>query len=125
MIEHCANTLQAGQVNLMRSELTATQQAEHLAKRKELWEIRNNATTSRETPGQPKGFAGETAAATGTSTRDIQRATSRAQGVTEEVRNETRGTDLERGTVRKNPTITAAADRMDVGFAIQLLLLRR
>ena len=72
--------------NLIRSELTATQQAEHLAKRKELWEVRDNAKTFRETSGRPKGFAGETSEATGVSTRLIQMAVSRANSVTEETR---------------------------------------
>lgn len=83
--------------NLMRSELTATQQAEHLAKRKELWEMRNNANTVRETPGRPKGFAGETADATGVSTRAVQKATARAEQVSEEARDVIRGTKLDTG----------------------------
>lgn len=68
-------------------ELTATQMAEHLAKRKELWEAReNNARNPRETPGRPKGFAGETEADTGVSRRRVQEAVSRADGVAEEIR---------------------------------------
>ncbi|MFT6675927.1 MAG: hypothetical protein ACJAVM_002124 [Sulfitobacter sp.] len=65
----------------MRSELSATQQAEHLAKRKELWAVRNtgNSVPTITGPGQPKQFAAETAEATGVSRQHINRATSRAR----------------------------------------------
>lgn len=85
--------------NLMRSELTPTQQAEHLAKRKELWEARNNGTNCPETPGRPQGFAGATSDATGTDKRVVNRAVARAEKVPEDIRNEIRGTDLDKGVV--------------------------
>lgn len=73
--------------NLMRSELTPTQLAEHLAKRKELWEARtNNVRISDKTPGRPKGFFGDTAKKTGVSRQRIHEAVARAEGVTQEAR---------------------------------------
>lgn len=68
----------------MRSELTATQQAEHLAKRKELWAARGLGGNSVPTkPQHEKQFASETAAATGVSKRMVNKATSRAEGVSQ------------------------------------------
>ncbi|MEO0376543.1 MAG: hypothetical protein AAF329_18355 [Cyanobacteria bacterium P01_A01_bin.17] len=82
--------------NLIRSELTATQQAEHLAKRKELWGMRNVAGRIPPTkPQHEKGFAHETECQTGVSKRRINEAISRAEGVTEEARDAIRGTDLD------------------------------
>ncbi|MEM9395114.1 MAG: hypothetical protein AAGA38_14740 [Pseudomonadota bacterium] len=49
--------------NLVRSELTPLLQAEHLAKRKELWVTRNNEQTSLTNRGHPKQFLSETAEA--------------------------------------------------------------
>ncbi|WP_147393068.1 hypothetical protein [Paracoccus siganidrum] len=87
--------------NLMRSELTPTQEAEHLAKRKELWEARQSGQIvpieSKRDDGRghrPTAFASETAEATGVDKRTINRAVSRAEGVVEEVRDQLRGTDL-------------------------------
>ena len=84
--------------NLIRSELTATQQAEHLAKRKELWEARKLAGSSCPTkkPQHEKQFAAETADTTGVPKRVINRAVSRAEGVTQEARDAIRGTGLDR-----------------------------
>lgn len=84
--------------NLMRSELTATQQAEHLAKRKELWEMRGLGGTSCPTkPQHQRQFAAETAEATGVSKRNVNRATARAEQVSEEARDVIRGTKLDTG----------------------------
>jgi len=85
--------------NLMRSELTPTQKAEHLAKRKELWEARNSVASCNTTPGRPKRFDTETAEKTGVNRSTVNRAISRANGVSEEVRDEIRGTELDKGTV--------------------------
>lgn len=86
--------------NLMRSELTPTQQAEHLARRKELWEARETAKSSRSFEGRGNsGFASETAAATGASKRSVQQSIARAEGVIEEVRDQIRGTNLDKGVV--------------------------
>jgi hypothetical protein len=64
--------------NLSRSELTTDEKRDHLRRRKELWEKRqvergNSVPTLRSAaPGQ-KGFAAETAAATGLSKRQINK----------------------------------------------------
>ena len=88
--------------NLIRSELTPTELAEHLAKRKELWEARENtdaSCASIRSPGQPKRFAAETADSTGVNKSTVSRAISRAEGVTEAARDAIRGTDLDKGVV--------------------------
>ncbi len=87
--------------NLIRSELTPTQEAEHLAKRKELWGARrvSGQIVPKPQGGRPQGFAGETADATGVSRKQVNRAVARAEKVTEEVRDEIRGTDLDKGVV--------------------------
>ena len=80
--------------NLMRAELSPTEMAEHLAKRRELWEARRNSAQSLRDikgPGQPKGFASETAEATGVSKRAVQLATSRAKAIPEDVRDLIKG----------------------------------
>lgn len=65
----------------MRSELTATQQAEHLAKRKELWAAKESGTSGPTLTGRGnKQFAAETAEATGVSKRMVNKATARDLG---------------------------------------------
>lgn len=84
--------------NLMRYELTATQQAEHLAKRKELWEMKESGNSVPTLTGRGnKQFAAETAEATGVSKRMVNKATSRAEQVSEEARDVIRGTKLDTG----------------------------
>jgi len=85
--------------NLMRSELTATQQAEHLAKRKELWAMRNTGAdcASIQGRGQPKQFAADTSVATGVSKATVNRATSRAEHICADARDIVRGTRLDTG----------------------------
>ena len=88
--------------NLMRSELSPTEEAEHLAKRKELWEARANSGTDcseNKGPGRPEGFAGETAKATGTTRQQVNRAVSRAENVCKEARDILRGTSADTGAV--------------------------
>jgi len=97
--------------NLIRSELTATQQAEHLAKRKELWGMRDLAGTSSSTkPQHQKKFAAETAEATGVSRQHINRATARAEQVSEEARDVIRA----RAEMRLAEEYDAAQDRGEV-----------
>lgn len=91
--------------NLMRSELTPTQQAEHLAKRKELWEARQSGQVapieSKRTDGRghrSTEFASQTANATGADKRTINRAVSRAESIPQDVRDRIRGTHLDTGT---------------------------
>lgn len=85
--------------NLARSELTATQQAEHLAKRKELWLARNSVATCNTKVGRRKGFDTETAETTGVNRSTVNRAISRANGVTQAARDAIRGTELDKGVV--------------------------
>lgn len=69
----------------MRAELTPTQMAEHLAKRKELWGARvNSVATCNTNPGRPRGFDTDTAEKTGVNRSTVNRAVSRAEGVTQE-----------------------------------------
>ena len=85
----------------MRSELTPTQMAEHLAKRKELWAARilGGTNCSTKKPQHEKKFAQETAEATGSTRQQINRAVSRAEGVTQEARDAIRGTEHDKGVV--------------------------
>lgn len=84
--------------NLMRSELTATQEAEHLARRKELWAERGKSlpTFQKAKPGQ-KAFAAETAERIGKTKRAVNMATRRAEEVTAEARDVVRNTALDTG----------------------------
>ncbi len=91
--------------NLMRAELSPTEMAEHLAKREDLWAERQSrkvcANESKRDDGRghrPKGFASETAEATGVSKRAVQLATSRAKAIPEDVRAQIKGTKLDTGT---------------------------
>lgn len=82
--------------NLCRSELTPTQEAEHLAKRKEVWEaMRESEQVEQVVPAvevakhghtQAGGFASETAKATGKTKQSVNRAIRRASEVCQEAR---------------------------------------
>lgn len=97
--------------NLCRSELTPTQEGEHLARRKEVWEAMEKASaisgqvdpkSKTETnplgAGRSEGFASSTAAATGKSKESINRAIRRATEVCEAARDLIRGTPLDTGS---------------------------
>lgn len=91
--------------------------AEHLAKRKELWEVRRNTgatCTSINGPGQPKQFASDTADKTGVNKSTVTRAVARASGVTEEARDAIRGTDMDKGTVLDELRLVAPERQLDV-----------
>ncbi|CUK10438.1 hypothetical protein RUE5091_03314 [Ruegeria denitrificans] len=85
--------------NLMRSELTITQQSEHIAKRKELWEARKQSGRNPPTSDPRQGFASATSDATGMSKRRVNEAIARAEGVTQEARDTIRGTEHDKGVV--------------------------
>ncbi|HEX7338884.1 MAG TPA: hypothetical protein VF271_03015 [Rhodanobacteraceae bacterium] len=91
--------------NLMRSELTATQQAEHLQRRKEIWEAMQEAETGKSFPSSGgagnQGFADDTAKATGQTKRAVNMATRRAREVCQEARDLIRGTSAS-NTNRRN-----------------------
>lgn len=96
--------------NLCRSNLTPTQEAEHIAKRKEIWQALRDA--KRHMDGEPEseripptltgrgneGFATETEKATGQSKRRVNEAVRRATEVCQEARDLIRGTKLDTGT---------------------------
>lgn len=93
--------------NLCRSELSPTEVAEHLAKRKELWEARENqvaqaappenSTGYKSPPPQSEGFASDTARSTGRDKSTINRAVKRANEVCQEARDLIRGTKMDTG----------------------------
>jgi ParB-like chromosome segregation protein Spo0J len=92
--------------NLCRHELSATEQSEHKAKRKELWEAREKAAQVeppeigyKQPPPQSEGFATETAKATGKSKASINRAIKRAHDVCQEARDLIRNTKLDTGAM--------------------------
>lgn len=73
--------------NLVRAELSPAQQAEHLSRRKDIWEaIQNSATICRENRGRPEGFASETAKAAGIDKRTVQRDVARADALGPDLR---------------------------------------
>lgn len=79
--------------NLMRAELTPSQQADHLKRRKEIWEAKQSAQVepieSKRTDGKghrSEGFASDTAAKTGVAKSTINRAISRAEKIPEPIR---------------------------------------
>lgn len=88
--------------NLIRAELSAVERAEHIAKRKELWEAKQAAPESGpEKPTLPrtgrghKQFAQETADATGESKREINEDVKRATELCDEARDLIRNTKLD------------------------------
>lgn len=80
--------------------MTPTELAEHVAKRKELWEACSNSGNSvpenRERE-RPEGFAAEIANATGVTKRAINKAVSRADAIPLSVRAKIKGTKLATG----------------------------
>ena len=92
--------------NLQRANLTPAEEADHLKRRAELWEARETAGTNCPTslsdgraagPQHAEGFASETAAATGRSKRDINRAIARAENIESDVMEAVQGTVLDKG----------------------------
>jgi hypothetical protein len=98
--------------------------AEHLARRKKLWGMRrlSGQIDPKPTGGRPIGFAGDTAKATGVDKRVVNRAISRANGVTEEARNAIRGTKLDTGAylgdLNRYGSMSSEADK--VALAVEL-----
>ncbi len=86
--------------NLVRAELTPTEMADHLARREELWGRREVSTQVALKPkgGRPRGFAQETADATGVSHDTVSRAVSRAKAIPGDIRAIIKGTRLDTGT---------------------------
>ena len=68
--------------NLMRAGLSKAEEREHFKRRKELWAKRpknNSGAAAPKSAGRPKGFAAETAAATGRSKSHINRCLAEAK----------------------------------------------
>lgn len=90
--------------NLARAELTASQEAEHLARRKALWAERQKRDAEKSGKSFPtsgrgnEGFAASTAAITGETKRSINQKIARAEAVAPDVRKEIEGTHLDTGT---------------------------
>lgn len=89
--------------NLCRSELTEAEEAQHLARRKELWEAREANKVEQLIPVSGgrgnKGFASETAKVTGETKQSINRKIARAEKIEPEVLEQVRGTELDKGVV--------------------------
>lgn len=100
--------------------LKALEKTENLSKRKELWSVRKSGATCTtfSTGRGNKQFAQDTADATGVSKRAVNIALSRAKNVTEEVRDEIRGTDLDKGTVLDDLKRVAPERQMDRLFSL-------
>lgn len=83
--------------NLCRAELTPAQEAEHLRRRKELWEARETANSVRSFEGRGNtGFASETAKATGQTARSVQKSVARAEALGDDLQKVV-GTSLDKG----------------------------
>lgn len=87
--------------NLIRAELTPAQQADHMARRKALWEQRAAAESGTSCPtltGRGNvGFASDTAEKTGTDKRTVNRAVSRGESIAPDVMEMITGTALDKG----------------------------
>lgn len=100
------NELREIDENLCRAELTPAQRAYAIKRRKEIWEIRNPGIQVEQfvppevgyktPPKQEKGFAADTAEATGQSKQDINRHVSRAEALGNDLL-EVTGTSLDKG----------------------------
>jgi len=85
--------------NLMRAELGPSEMAEHLKRRKEIWDKRQKKVGEVRSPsGQKKGFAKDTEDKTGTSKRTTNQAVSRATAIPADVLARIQGTELDKGT---------------------------
>ncbi len=84
--------------NLMRAELTASQEAEHLSRRKRIWKAINKGGLIQPTSrtGQKVGFAADTAGITGQPKRTINAKISRADKIGPDIKL-IAGTSLDKG----------------------------
>ena len=97
--------------NLCRSELTASQRATHIKRRKQIWEalhpVEMGGTTCpthpetdsmgrKKSPQQEKAFAADTAAVSGESKRDVNRHLARAEAIGDDIER-VAGTSLDKG----------------------------
>lgn len=83
--------------NLMRAELSPAEQAEHLSRRKEVWEaLRVSEQNVPKRQGRPDGFAGESSTATGQTKQHINRQIARAEALGPDLK-VIAGTSLDKG----------------------------
>ncbi len=100
--EHLQAELMEIDENLCRAELTASQRAQAIKRRKQIWEaLHPNSGTSCPTiqergRGRPQEFAAETSAVSGESKRDVNRHLARAEAIGEDLERVT-GTSLDKG----------------------------
>ncbi len=87
--------------NLIRAELTPLENAEHYARHDDLWKVRaqkSGKSLPTLTGRGNKAGAAEIAEKTGVSKRAVNLAISRARDIPKDVRDQIRGTDLDKGT---------------------------
>ena len=121
--EHLQAELMEIDENLCRAELTASQRAQAIKRRRQIWEALHpaeiqvgkvcppeSATGYKQPPPQEKGFAASTAAVSGESKRAINQHLARADAL---------GDDLERitGKVESDSTEAARVEGLRKGFA--------
>ena len=105
--EHLQAELMEIDENLCRAELTASQRAQAIRRRKQIWEALHpsSGTNCPETrlssrgrlgEGRPPEFASETAAVSGESKRDVNRHLARAEAIGDDLERIT-GTSLDKG----------------------------
>lgn len=82
---------------LIRAELTPSQQAEHFARRKEVWEALQNPDNLSKFDGRGnKGFASDTASKAGVDARTVRRDVHRATAIGPDIKL-VAGTSLDKG----------------------------
>jgi hypothetical protein len=82
----------------MRAELSPAQQADHLARRKEIWvalEV-SRQNVAKPKGGRPAGFSSETASRTGVDRKTVQRDIARADALGPDIKR-VAGTSLDKG----------------------------
>jgi len=85
--------------NLCRAELTPAEEAEHLKRRKELFDQKNSVSIcdTNNGRGRPKGFDTDIAEKTGGDRKSINRKRTRAEKIVPDVLEDIKGTDLDKG----------------------------
>ncbi len=81
--------------NLMRAELTPAQEADHLKRRKVLFDLK--AEQFVQPSGQKSGFSKDVSEKTGQTQQDVNRKISRASNIAPEVLDEITGTEMDKG----------------------------
>jgi ParB family chromosome partitioning protein len=106
--------------NLIRDELTALERAEHLERRKSIFDMMGSGTNCSETPpqgGRPEEFATKTSEETGVTKQDINRAIRRANKIAPDVKEEIADTPIADSGVELDAL--AKADPKDQRIAVK------